>query len=346
MRGLGARDRERLAVDHDRGVRDDQRLADRAQRQCAGRRRSAGHLRRGAQGVRALAEQQLVDDAAQDHAGRLVGGRRQCCEQRQRAGVELAGAQRVEQGELEDEDRHHRDQGDGCDHRGDHESPDVDQVGQRGADVHRGPDQGEHRDRKRRHGSTGEVLGGEGGEEVQETGHHEGEGHPDEGPALALRGDLDPPPRVDQERAALHQRHQPVHVRAGVRDPDGATAEDDHQADEVDGVSPAEPWKGGERGRGEHRHRERTRQRAEVVVPRGQQHRGRDGGAPGEDEEGGGDQRPSAQQESHARRGGGHRDDRQGQVEGVHDASRPGRARGPGSPPRSGHPPRAWRRSW
>ena len=103
----------------------------------------------------------------------------------------------------------------------------------------------------------------------------------------------------------------PLDVRVGVRHPDGTTADDDHQADEVDGVSPAEPRVGGERGRGEHRHREHTRERTRVVVPRGQQQRGRDGGAPGEDEEGGGDQRPSPQQESHARRGGGHRDDRQ-----------------------------------
>ena len=71
--GLGAGRRQRYAVDQQRGVRDDQRLADRPQRHDRVRADPAGHRRRGAERVRPLAEEQLVDDAAEDDAGGVVG---------------------------------------------------------------------------------------------------------------------------------------------------------------------------------------------------------------------------------------------------------------------------------
>ena len=224
--GLGARDRERYAVDHQRGVRHDQRLADRPQRDERVLADPAGHGGGGAQRVRALAEQQLVDHAAQDHAGGLVRRRRQRGEQPQRAGVEVIGPEGVEQGELENEDRHHRDQGDRGDHRGDHEAPDVDQVGQRGTDVHRGPDQGEHRGRERRHGATGDALGREGGEEVQEPGHGERQGHPDQGPALAVLARPRSATRCGPgETQPCTSPISPATSGLAVRRPDGAAAE-------------------------------------------------------------------------------------------------------------------------
>ena len=78
-------DATRHAVDHQRGVRDDQRLADRPQRDHRVLADPAGHRRRGAERVRAVAEEQLVDDPAQHHAGRVVGRRGQRGEEGQRA---------------------------------------------------------------------------------------------------------------------------------------------------------------------------------------------------------------------------------------------------------------------
>ncbi len=101
---------QRDAVDHERGVRDDQRLPDRPQRDDRVRADPPGHRRRGAERVGPLAEQQLVDDAAEQHAGRVVGRRGERRDQGLRAGVELVGTQGVEQGQREHEERHHRDQ--------------------------------------------------------------------------------------------------------------------------------------------------------------------------------------------------------------------------------------------
>ena len=209
-----------------------------------------------------------------------------------------------------------------------------------------GPDQREDGDRHRGQGVTGDVLGGEGGEEVQEPGQDEGEGHPHQGSALAVRGDLDPPPGVDEERAALHQRHQPGHPRVGVDDSHDPAAEDDHQADEVDGVAPAEPrdsWRARPARAPTRRAPPRTSPSRRVPRPAAARQggrrtrRGRAGWrrrAPGASAAA---PRPTRRWTPRRSRWPGRRCPR---------PSRPGRARGPGSPPRSGRSPRAWRRSW
>ena len=327
------------AVDQQRGVRDDQRLADRPQRDAPGPRRSGRPPADAAPSGSGRSPNSSWSTTPRS-THRRSGGTPSRTAPRPAASAPVlrSSAPRASsRAEREHEQRHHGDEGGTVHDRPDHQAADVDEVGQRGADVHRRADQGEHRGRQRRHGVAGDVLGGEGGEEVDEPGQDEGQRHPHQRAPLAVRGDLDPPPRVDQERAALHQPHQPGHPRVGVGDRDDAAADDDDQADEVDGVPPAEP-------RDRWRARPgRARDTASTAVsvpasswPEDSSTAAGTAGAPGEHEQGRRDERPPPQQQRHARRAGGHRDDREGQVEGVHGLSRPGRARGPGSPPRSG----------
>ena len=152
------------------------------------------------------------------HPGGWYAVARQRRERGQGAGVEVARTQRVEQRQRQHEEGHHGDHGGVVHDRADHQASDVDEVGQRGADVQRGPDQGEHRGRQRRQRVIVHSLGGEGGEEVDAARSRRAPGHPHQRSTLAVAA-TSIRHHVCASGRSPHQRHQPDDVRRRRRRP-------------------------------------------------------------------------------------------------------------------------------